>query len=67
MDSVSVDTVVKLAEQLSQDERKELIRRLETLATRGKRPSQALRVFHVDAVSEGLTLRREDEYGDDER
>ncbi len=67
MESVSVDTVIKLAEQLSQDERQELIRRLENLPFPGKRPSQALRVFHMAQVADSLTLRREDEYGDEGR
>jgi hypothetical protein len=33
MDSLTVDVVAKLAEQLTEDERKELIRRLETMQT----------------------------------
>ena len=62
MESLTVDTVMKLAQQLSQDERRELIRRLENLTPPSKRPSQSLRVFHVDHVPDSLTLRREDEY-----
>jgi hypothetical protein len=66
MESLTVDRVMQLVEQLSPDERQELIRRLERLET-PRRPSQSLRVFHVEDVTPSLTLRREDEYGDDER
>ncbi len=62
MESLTVDTLVKLAEQLSEDEQEELIRRLEELRLPRQRPSQTLRVFHVDRFPDGLTLRREDEY-----
>jgi hypothetical protein len=43
------------------------VRRIAALRPPRQRPSQTLRVFHVDHFSENLTLRREDEYGDDER
>jgi hypothetical protein len=32
-----------------------------------QRPSETLKIFHVDHFPEHLTLRREDEYGDDGR
>lgn len=64
METRTVDTLVELAEQLSYEERLELVRRLNALPQL-KRPSQTLRVFHVDQFPEHLTLRREDEYGDD--
>jgi len=67
MDSLTVDTLVELAKQLSEDEQAELIRRLERARLSGKRPSQTLHVFHVNSFPEDMTLRREDEYGDDER
>jgi hypothetical protein len=67
MESSVVDNLLRLAEQLSEEERDELIRRLEALRRPYQRPSQTLRVFHVDHFPELLTLRREDEYGDDER
>jgi hypothetical protein len=67
MESLTVDTLVKLAEQLSEDEQIELLRRLEALRAPRQRPSQTLRVFHVDQFPADMTLRREDEYGDDER
>jgi hypothetical protein len=67
MESLTVETLVRLAEQLSDDEQAELIRRLEALRPPHQRPSQSLRVFHVDYFPENLTLRREDEYGDGER
>jgi hypothetical protein len=67
MGTPTVDTLVKLAQQLSVEEQVELIRRLETLHPPRQRPSKTLKVFHVDHFPENLTLRREDEYGDDER
>jgi hypothetical protein len=66
-DSLTVDTLVKLAEQLSEAEQEELIRRLEGLRQPYQRPSQTLHIFHIDKFPEHMTLRREDEYGDDER
>lgn len=62
----NVDALVRLAEQLSEDEQQELIHRLEVMRLPRQRPSQTLRVFHVDHFPEHLTLRREDEYGDDD-
>lgn len=67
MEFPTVETLVKLAEQLSEEEQAELVRRIEALLPPRQRPSQTLRVFHVDHFPENLTLRREDEYGDDER
>jgi hypothetical protein len=67
MQSPTVETLVRLAEQLSEDEQVELIQRIEALLLPRQRPSQTLRVFHVDSFPEGMTLRREDEYDDDER
>lgn len=67
MDTPSVDTLIEWAAQLTDEEREELMRRLEQLRAPHPRPSQFLRVFHVDHFPENLTLRREDEYGDDER
>jgi hypothetical protein len=63
----TVETLVKFAEQLSEEEQVELLHRLEALILPRQRPSQTLRVFHVEHFPETLTLRREDEYGDDER
>lgn len=63
----TVETLVRLAEQLSEDEQAELVRRVEALLPPRQRPSQTLRVFHVDQFPTEMTLRREDEYGDDER
>jgi Ser/Thr protein kinase RdoA (MazF antagonist) len=67
MEFPTVETLVRLAEQLSEAEQAELVRRIEALLPPRQRPSQTLRVFHVDHFPENLTLRREDEYGDDER
>lgn len=66
-DFPTVDTLVRLIEQLSEDEQEELIRRVEGLRQPRLRPSETLHVFHVDHFPETLSLRREDEYGDDER
>ncbi len=67
MESPTVEALVRLAEQLSEAEQEELVRRLEALLPPRQRPSTTLRVFHVNHFPEDLTLRREDEYGDDER
>ena len=67
MESPTVDTLVQLAERLTEEEQIELVRRVEALLPHRQRPSETLRVFHVDHFPEGMTLRREDEYGDDER
>lgn len=67
MESPTVETLVRLAEQLSEDEQAELVRRLEGLLPPRQRPSKTLRVFHVDHFPADMTLRRKDEYGDDER
>lgn len=63
----TVDALVKLAQQLSEEEQGELIRRLEVLHVPSQPPSKTLKVFHVDQIANNITLRREDEYGDDER
>jgi len=57
----TVETIVTLAEQLSEEELAELVRRLEALLPPHQRPSQTLRVFHADAWPHEITLRREDE------
>lgn len=67
MDALTVDTLFDLAKQLSEQEQDELIRRLETVRNVRQRPSETLRVFHVDSFPKHMTLRREDEYGDGER
>jgi hypothetical protein len=67
MDTPTVDSLIRLAEQLSETEREELLRRLEASLPQRQRPTQTLRVFHVEKFPENMTLRREDEYGDDER
>lgn len=67
MELPTVETQVRLAEQLNEGEKAELVRRIEAVLPPRQRPSQTLRVFHVDHFPENLTLRREDEYGDDER
>lgn len=67
MESLTVDTLVEMARQMSDEEQDELIHRLESVRRSRQRPSQTLRVFHVDNFPEHMTLRRKDEYGDDER
>jgi hypothetical protein len=66
MESPTVETLVRLVEQLSEDEQAELMRRIEALLPPRQRPSKTLRVFHVDHFPEDMTLSREDEYKDDE-
>jgi hypothetical protein len=66
MESSPVETLVRLAEQLSEDQQLELIRRIEALLPPRQRPSKSLRVFHVEHFPENMTVRREDEYKDDE-
>lgn len=63
----NVETLVRLAEQLSEDEQTELVRRIEALQPPRQRPSETLHVFQVDAWPEGMTLWREDEYSNDGR
>jgi len=63
----AVDILMKMAEQLNDEEQIELLRRLEALRQPRQRPTKTLRVFHVDHFPDTLTLRREDEYGDDDR
>lgn len=67
MGSPTVETLVRLADQLSEEEQVELLHRLEAMIPPRQRPSKTLRVFHVDHFPETLTLRRENEYGDDQR
>lgn len=67
MATPTVETLIKLAEQLTEEEQVELLHRIEALIMPRQRPSETLFVFHVDTFPEGMTLRREDEYGDDER
>ncbi len=64
MESPTVETLVRLAEQLSEEEQAELVRRLKAVLPPRQRPSQTLRVFHVDTWPEEMTLRREDEYSE---
>lgn len=67
MEHIAIETLVRMVEQLSPEEREEFVRRIEPLLPLRQRPSQTLRVFHVEHFPEHMTLRREDEYGDDER
>jgi hypothetical protein len=66
MESATLETLVRLAEQLSEEEQTELVRRIEGRLPPLQRPSQTLRVFHVEHFPKDLSLRREDEYSDDE-
>lgn len=68
MSDLTLDHVLKLAEQLTPEEQQALVERL--LAKRaetGKRPPLDLLMFDVGPWPEALTLRREDEYGERER
>lgn len=70
--SATFEEVVKLADQLNVDEQQALIEHLQAEITAPhkrtkKRPTEILTVFEVGAWPKGMTLRREDEYGDDER
>lgn len=68
MAAITFEDVVKLAEQLSPEERQALIEHLQMSGKRrAKRPSEVLQVFEVNAWGDAWTLRREDEYGDEER
>ena len=67
MDTPTIESLVQLAASLDAEERAELIRRIESLPMPQQRPSATLRVFHVDQMAPEMTLRREDEYGDDDR
>lgn len=63
---IPFEQLVELIEQLPDEQSHNLIERL-TSRQEQRRPSKTLRVFHVDHFPESVTLRREDEYGDDER
>ena len=65
MTALSVETLVQLATQLSEDEQLELLRRLQGMHPARKRPSQTLHVFEVEGFLEDMTLRREDEYSEE--
>jgi hypothetical protein len=66
VETPNVETLVKLAEQLSEEEQIELMHRLEALLPPRQRPSQTLRVFHAKQFPESMTVGHEDEYGDNE-
>jgi hypothetical protein len=64
------DEVVRLAEQLSPIEKRALVERLQASSPEKPnkvRPPLNLLVFEVGSWPPDLTLRREDEYGDDGR
>jgi len=69
MGAMTVEQIVRAVEQLSPEEREALIERLRAtqLAKAHVHPELDLLVFDVGPWPDGLTLRREDEYGDDER
>lgn len=67
MADITFEDVVKFAEQLTPEEQEKLIARLESQRVRGKRPSLNFPVDDLGAWPEGLSLRREDWYGDDGR
>jgi hypothetical protein len=67
MSTPTVEAVFELAQQLSEDEQEELVRRLAALQPPRQRPSTTLKVFHVESFPPEMSLRRADEYGDDDR
>jgi hypothetical protein len=67
MDAATLEAVLRVAEHLNAEECDDLIRRIQSLPLPKERPTDTLLVFHVDRFLEGITLRRGDEYGDDER
>jgi len=64
--TIPFETLVELVEQLPPDQRSTLIERVQH-KDQPKRLSEQFLVFDVGAWHEGMTLRREDEYGDDGR
>jgi hypothetical protein len=64
--TIPFETLVELVEQLPPEQRSTLIERVQR-KNQPKRLSEQLLVFNVGAWPEGMTLRREDEYGDDGR
>lgn len=64
--TIPFETLIELVEQLPPDQRSTLIERVQHKDQR-KRLSEQLLVFDVGAWPESMTLRREDEYGDDGR
>lgn len=69
MDTLSLEQVIKAAEQLTPAEQVSLISRLQARQTARveEMPSLGLLIFDVGPWPENLTLRREDEYGDQQR
>ncbi len=60
------DFVDELAEQLSVEQKQRLIERLRAVKEQ-QNPLKTLRVFNTGNFPKEMTLRREDEYGDDDR
>lgn len=67
MADITFEDILKFAEQLSPVERARLIAELQAKRPSGKRPALIFPVDDLGAWPEGLSLRREDWYGDDER
>jgi len=67
MTNITFEDVLELAEQLTLEEQEKLIKSLESRRVRGKRPPLHFPVDDLGAWPEGLSLRREDWYGDEGR
>ncbi len=65
--TIPYETLVDLVEQLPVDQQRDLIDRVQHKQSQPVRLSEQLLVFEVGDWPSSLTLRREDEYGDDER
>ena len=65
--TIPYETLVELVEQLPDEQQRDLVERVRHKTTKRARLSEQLLVFDVGEWPAGLTLRREDEYGDDGR
>jgi hypothetical protein len=65
--TIPYETLVELVEQLPEEQQRDLVARVQHKVAKHNRFSEQLLVFDVGDWPQGITLRREDEYGDDGR
>lgn len=65
--TIPFETLVELVEQLPEEQQRDLVDRVQHKTVKPAHLSEQLLVFDVGDWPEGLTLRREDEYGHEGR
>jgi hypothetical protein len=65
--TIPYETLVELVSQLPPQQQRTLIERLQAQTPKSARLSERLMIFDRGEWPETVTLRREDEYGDDGR